>query len=546
MLNAAAPLSLGDVAEDNAQPGGSAIAALLAAAGDPISDADDSPQEGLALIAADATHGAWQFSLAGPPAADWQPVGVVSPTLALLLPDTAWLRFVPAADYVGPSGELTFRAWDQTSGAAGQRVDATQTGGSSAFSVATGTVVANVTAVNDPPVLSGLPTALTYTEDATPLRIMNGALVVDVDSAMLAGATVRLTNAADGDAESLAATAVAGISAVYEEGALQLSGVASLAAYQQVLRTVAYRNTSQDPDAADRLIEITVSDASSASAPRTVTVRVQPVNDPPALDLDSSSAGNDGTAVFYINRAPVALAPNLILTDQDNTTLKEVTVRITNLKNAQAELLSVDTGVAANIKSSYDAPSGLLTLSGTDSIANYQQVLRTVTYDNALPQPNREDRRIEFRVSDGAAAGAPRVAVVQLLPAPTEHLLMPLVSRRGEEPNDTCAESFALIPNRSEQFLPDDVFDWFTFDLATPADVVVELHDFSPRRGQVNVATGVACQQLRLIKSNGDPTTDKIIDLGRQPAGRYYIRLIADGPLSDSAAYTLLVRAVTP
>ena len=546
VLNAAAPLSLGDVAEDTAQPAGRAIAALLAAAGDPISDADDSPLEGLALIAADATHGAWQYSLASPPAADWQPVGVVSPTLALLLPDTAWLRFAPAADYVGPAGQLTVRAWDQTSGAAGQRVDASQTGGSNAFSTATAAVVATVTPVNDPPLLSGLPASLTYTEDATPLRIMNGALVVDVDSAMLAGATVRLTNAADGDAESLAATPVAGISAVYEEDALHLSGAASPAAYQQVLRTVAYRNTSQDPDAADRLIEVTVSDASATSAPRTLLLRVQPVNDAPGLDLDSSSAGNDGTAVFYINRAPVELAPNLILTDPDNTTLKEVKVRITNLKNGQAELLSADTSAAVNIETRYDATTGLLTLSGTDSVANYQLVLRSLTYDVALPQPNREDRRIEFTVSDGAASSTPRVALVQLLPAPTEHLLMPMVSRRGEEPNDTCAESFTLAVNRSEQFLPDDVFDWFTFDLTTPADVVVELHDFSPRRGQVNVATGVACQQLRLIKSNGDPTEDKVVDLGRQPAGRYYIRIIADGPLSDSAAYTLLVRSTTP
>ena len=105
-------------------------------------------------------------------------MGVVSSTLALLLPDSAWLRFVPAANYVGPAGQLSFRAWDQTSGAAGQRVDTTQTGGNTPFSVDAGVIVATVTPVNDAPTLGGLPvTAWLYTEDATEVQLMPGIVV---------------------------------------------------------------------------------------------------------------------------------------------------------------------------------------------------------------------------------------------------------------------------------------------------------------------------------------------------------------------------------
>ena len=546
VLNAPSPLSLGDVAEDTLQPAGKAISAILAAAGNPISDADSGAVEGIALIATDNSRGQWQFALVNPPAgpADWQPVGVVSPTAALLLPDTAWLRFVPAANTVGASGGLTLRAWDQTSGAAGQRADASQTGGSTAFSAATGTIVATVTPVNDPPQLSGLPAAaLQYVEDAT-LRLMPGVVVADIDSTSLASARVRLTNPIDGDAEWLMVTTGAtGITATYEDGVLQLTGAASAAAYQQVLRTVSYRNTSQDPDPADRLFEVTAADAQSSSSAALLTVQLQPVNDPPDLDLNGAGAGFDNEAVFYINRTPVALAADLVAADRDNTTLRRATIRITNPLNPQAERLTADTSVAANIALDYDEATDVLTLTGVDSVANYQLVLRTVTYDNVLPQPNADDRVIEFTLDDGVNVSTPRQTLLHLLPAPTARMLLPLVSRRAEEPNDACAEAYPLVLNRHESFLPDDAMDWFTFDLTAAADVTVELRGFSPGRGQLNVASGQGCQQLQLIGTSGEPTPDKIVSLGRQEAGRYYIRIIADGPLSQTAGYDLFVRA---
>jgi hypothetical protein len=546
VLTLGGPLSLGNVAEDLPQPAGASLAALLATAGDPISDADSGALEGVAVFTADNSHGSWQFSLVNPPTgpADWQPVGVVSPTVALLLPDSAWLRFVPAANYVGPAGQFAFRAWDQTSGAAGQRVDTTQTGGNTAFSADAGVIVATMTPVNDAPILSGLPaTTLSYIEDAIPLRLMPGVVVADIDSATLSSAAVRIANPSDGDAEWLVATTGStGITAAYDEGVLQLSGMASPAAYQQVLRSVTYRDASQDPDAVARLLEVTVADGQSSSPAQTLTVQIQPVNDAPDLDLNGAGAGFDHETFFFINRTPVLIAPDLVLADQDNTTLRGATIRLVNPQDGRNELLTANVG-ATNIKlGSYDPITGVLSLTGMDSVANYQLVLRTITYDNDLPQPNTTDRRIEFTLNDGAGVSTPRQTLLHLLPAPTARLLMPLVSRRGEEPNDSCAEAFQLFVNRSETFLPDDAVDWFFFDLAAAAEVTVELRDFSPGRGQLNVATGQGCQQLQLIGTSGEPTADKTVSLGRREAGRYYIRVIADGTLSQTATYHLLVR----
>lgn len=550
VLNASAPLAWGDVAEDTTQPTGRTIAAILAAAGDPISDADGQALEGIAVTGAATANGMWQYNLVSalPADASWQPVGVVSDTAALLLSDTAALRFVPAADYFGPSGDLTFRAWDQTSGANGQRVDVSINGGSTAFSVAKGTLFATVTPVNDPPALSGLPSGpQLYVEDAPTLPLMPAVVVTDVDSPLLAYAEVRLSNPLDGDAEwLLAATEGTNITADFEEGVLTLSGAASPAAYQQVLRSVGYRNTSQDPDPTDRSVQVIVAGTMAVSQPYSLLVQVEPINDPPELDLDGAVAGNDYETVFYINRGPVPIvAASLTLYDYDTTTLKSATIRITNLKNQQAEALTADVSGVVNIKRSYDPATGVLALTGVDSVANYEHVLRTVTYNNVVPQPNTEDRLVEFIVSDGTTPSTPRQTRIRLLVAPTVYHFMPVVTwaeRQNEEPNDSCAEAMGVGVNRQQAFLPDDRDDWFFFDLAAAATVAVELRDFTPRKGQLIIATGQGCSGLQLIGSNGENRLDKTVALGFRQPGRYFVWIINDGPVSVTP-YHLFVRA---
>ena len=53
------------------------------------------------------------------------------------------------------------------------------------------------------------------------------------------------------------------------------------------------------------------------------------------------------------------------------------------------------------ISGSFDAPSGVLTLTGTASVANYQTARRTVTYVNTSEAPSTATRTISFVVRDG-------------------------------------------------------------------------------------------------------------------------------------------------
>ena len=126
-----------------------------------ISDPDPDARPGIAVVGADTLAGTLQYTLDD--GTTWRSVGLVSNTNALLLaPDNATrLRFLPNPGFAGNiDSVLTFRAWDQTTGIAGlsgEYFDASNNGGTTAFSSATTNVSVRVVV---PPTssVSALPT----------------------------------------------------------------------------------------------------------------------------------------------------------------------------------------------------------------------------------------------------------------------------------------------------------------------------------------------------------------------------------------------------
>lgn len=159
------------------------------------------------------------------------------------------------------------------------------------------TVQLAVTAVNDAPVLTGAIANATYVENATALTIAPALLLTDVDSARMTGATVSISGALAEDV--LTFTARTGITGSYAAGTLTLSGSATVAAYQAILRSVAYSNTSDSPNTTPRTITFTVNDggAVNATATASTTVAVQSVNDLATGTVSIGSAATVGTAV---------------------------------------------------------------------------------------------------------------------------------------------------------------------------------------------------------------------------------------------------------
>ncbi|MBV9470441.1 MAG: hypothetical protein JOZ57_14480 [Abitibacteriaceae bacterium] len=155
---------------------------------------------------------------------------------------------------------------------------------------------------------------------------------------------------------------------------------------------------------------------SAAPASQSVTV----ANTPPTIDLDSPNHNYAATFTQNSGGALVENANTLTVGDADNTPLAGATVTITNLQDGAAESLSATT-TGTNITATYtqNGTTGTLTLSGADSLTHYQQVLRTVRFNDTAPQPNVTARTISFVANDGTASSQPATTTLTVVIAPT-------------------------------------------------------------------------------------------------------------------------------
>ncbi|QDV46218.1 hypothetical protein Enr13x_61270 [Stieleria neptunia] len=300
-----------------------------------------------------------------------------------------------------------------------------------------GLIQLNVTPQNDPTFIDldsdnssgafGTAFNAAFVEGGGPVRIADAAdaVITDIDNTTLTSLTVTITNLADGTDESLTAvTSGTSIVASYAGGTLTLSGTDSIANYQQVLRTIRYNNVSATPTTTPRSLSVQVYDGTGVTSIVT-TVSVAAVNNAPSLDLDGDdSSGATGTA-FNANfiegggAVLVADAADATLADLDSPNLSSLTATITNALDGAAETLSADTS-GTSITASF--AGGTLTLSGVDSVANYQQVLRTIRYNNTSLAPDPTTRTISFVANDGSADGNvanANIAVTSVNSAPT-------------------------------------------------------------------------------------------------------------------------------
>ena len=164
---------------------------------------------------------------------------------------------------------------------------------------------------------------------------------------------------------------------------------------------IKFNNTNIDPSNITRTIEVVVSDGTSNSNTATALVQVEAVNNSaPVIDLDpDDSTGTVRTTfrtMFAENGAPIPIADaDVSITDLDSTTLVLATITLANQR--PGDLLSVATlplpgGIVA---SAYDPGTGVLTLSGTATLDDYEAALRQIRYSNDSDNPDTVDRLIE-------------------------------------------------------------------------------------------------------------------------------------------------------
>src|SRR5262249_54360756 len=129
----------------------------------------------------------------------------------------------------------------------------------------------------------------------------------------------------------------------------------------------------------------------------TVNITVNAVNDNPVV---TTTAGN---LAYLENDAATAIDPGLTVTDVDSANLTGATVSITAGFVAADDTLTFTNQLG--ITGNYNSGTGVLTLTGTTTVANYQTALRTVKYQNSSDNPTAS-RTITFTADDGTGTGS--------------------------------------------------------------------------------------------------------------------------------------------
>ena len=130
---------------------------------------------------------------------------------------------------------------------------------------------------------------------------------------------------------------------------------------------------------------------------RQITITINGVNDAPV------ATSGTPTQNYLTGDGAVVVDSQLTLVDPDTPNLVGAEVAITaNFTLGEDTLGFVD---QLGISGMYDATTGVLTLSGPASVADYQTALRSVTFENTATPPSESVRTISFTADDGIAVG---------------------------------------------------------------------------------------------------------------------------------------------
>jgi hypothetical protein len=253
---------------------------------------------------------------------------------------------------------------------------------------------------NEAPVVSSIEsTDLDYTEGDAPTIITSTLQLSDADNTKIYSANVKISNNFQSSEDVLAFTAIGNITGSYNSttGILALSGIDSKANYQTALRSVTYDNTNNvNPSTALRTIDFEVHDWDDASSVSSRNINVLSVNSSPTL-----SGITGGTLAYTEGNGAVngSAAFNVAISDVDNTNMESATIAITNnyILGEDEMGFTSQNGITGN----WNSATGVLTLTGSASIAHYEAALEAVTYENLSADPVELTRTISFTVNDG-------------------------------------------------------------------------------------------------------------------------------------------------
>ncbi len=284
---------------------------------------------------------------------------------------------------------------------------------------------------------------------SVPIAIANtAAATIADDGTNLVSMTVTLATPAVGDV-LVADTTGTAITPSYANGTLSLSGYDSVADYQAVLRSMTYNNVAGGPHLALETVTIVASDGQLTSAP--VTSRIHMLAPSLSLTAGAGSGAPNFTTTWY-NQGSIPIESNIVATiaaPSGAPTISSIVVTLATFHTG--DVLSVPIFNNVSISSSYAA--GTLTLSGTDTLAHYQQELRFINYNNTAGGPGVSTITATFVVSDGAQMSAPVTSTIKIVPGSGQVLGNRLFYNNSKYDGNTAAinanDDLSIAPDKT-------------------------------------------------------------------------------------------------
>lgn len=248
-------------------------------------------------------------------------------------------------------------------------------------------------------------------DDTAPVVTSNTGLTVDEGDTFTL--TISELNATDLDSDDnlLLFTINSGLANGYIDNGI-ITGTTGITFTRQMLTANDVAYTHNGGDTTSDLFNFTVTDpANNAAASQNFNITINNINDAPVLDLGGINGSFTTTFTEDGGAVPI-VDSDLTLTDSDTAMMTSATITINNIANGAAEVLAAtvsSTGIVATYS------SGVLTLTGPTTVANFQQVLRTITYNNTSQAPNTTTRNIQFVVNDGEDNSAVVVSTVTII-----------------------------------------------------------------------------------------------------------------------------------
>ena len=282
--------------------------------------------------------------------------------------------------------------------------------------------------VNDPPLvdLDGGTTGQNFNtqfiEQSDGVSIVNSISysITDEDSQNLISLVCNLTNPLDLDDDSLtlSGTLPAGLTATGTSHVLEIVGNSLIADFQTALGLVRYRSDSNNPNTIERWVQVYVTDNEMLrSNIAMATISFITSNDPPRLDLDTTSTDDGFSAIYIENGNPVSLSASPDVTDVDNTNLQNLTVVITRGSGPQ-DVLSLDQSLVSSNGLTYSYTYPELIVTGTGSLLIYESIIESIRYNNTEDEiADVMSRVVAFTIADAdGGVSDPVIATIGIQP----------------------------------------------------------------------------------------------------------------------------------